>query len=83
MHFWINIYTLLISTINNKLKDYSINEVKLINILSMNDNPEAVSDLKEKLIVSVPSEKMIIGVLTSENHTLLDLYIWGQNHTTF
>jgi len=63
--------SLLISTICAKLEDYSIDKAKLINIISMNDNPEAVSDLKEKLEDSVPCEKMIDG----EPHLVGSVYL--------
>ena len=69
--------TLLINTINNKLKDYSIDKAKLINIISLNDNPEAVSDLKEKLHVSVPYEKLIIG----EPHLVGSVYLGPKSYS--
>ena len=69
--------SLLISTINNKLKDYSIDKAKLINIISMNDNSEAVSDLKEKLEDSVPCEKMIIG----EPHLVGSVYLGPKSYS--
>jgi DegV family protein with EDD domain len=63
--------SLLISTICAKLEDYSIDKAKLISIISMNDNPEAISDLKEKLKDSVPCEKMIDG----EPHLVGSVYL--------
>jgi len=69
--------SLLISTISDKLKDYSIDKAKLINILSMNDNPEAVSDLIEKLEDSVPCEKVIIG----EPHLVGSVYLGPKSYS--
>ena len=69
--------SLLISTISNKLKDYSIDKAKLINIISMNDNPEAVSDLKENLQDSVPCEKLIIG----EPHLVGSVYLGPKSYS--
>jgi len=68
--------SLLISIINDKLKEYSIEKAKLINIVSMYDNPEAIADLKEKLENSAPCEKIITG----EPHLVGSVYLGPKSY---
>jgi len=52
---------LIINTILEKMKEKSYSRAKLINIISFNDNPDAVSDLTEKVKSSIACDKLIKG----------------------
>jgi len=68
--------SLIVNSIIEKMKENSIDKAKLINIISVNDNPEAVSDLKEKLSELVPCDKMIIG----EPHLVEAIYLGPKSY---
>ena len=53
--------SLIIDTIQGKMKEKSLHTAKLINIVGFNDNPEAVSDLEEKVKSSITCDELITG----------------------
>ena len=53
--------SLIVDTIREKMKEKSSSKAGLINILSLNDNPEAISDLKEKINNTITCDKLIFG----------------------
>lgn len=53
--------SLIIAAIQEKMKEKSLLRAGLINIVSSKDNPEAVSDLEEKVKSSIAFDKLISG----------------------
>ncbi|MCD6121707.1 MAG: DegV family EDD domain-containing protein [Spirochaetales bacterium] len=53
--------SLIIQTILEKMKEKLYSRAKIINIISFNDNPEAVSDLKKKVRSFIACDKLITG----------------------
>ena len=68
--------SLIVNSIKEKMTDRSIDKATLISILNVNDNPDAVSDLKEKVEDSVPLEKMILG----EPHFVEAIYLGPRSY---
>lgn len=71
--------SLIIDTIQGKMKEKLLPEAKLINIIGFNDNPEAVSDLEEKVKSSITCDKLITG----EPRLVEAIYYGPQSYGTF